>query len=234
MIARRLLVAALAAVSLTACGVSPAAPTAAARIAGDSAAFAAGKAGLTPAMITAIAKLLDANGDGQLSKDEGMVELQGPEKPNGKLLSNYYDEKWQHGAHVKPLPVKTFTESLGKGYVFGFRAIRGDKEENGYSYVPMTAKELDRFCDGMVDILEGSPLYKKGLLGGEIAVNHVVIPHFLFRKPKNAVETWSMRKLADGLHKRLADRTQIVRFHPEGKHEQGAFVVQINDFPAVD
>ena len=232
MIARRLLLTTLIAVTTAGCGSAGTPSSALAPTAGSLAAFADTKAGVTPAMVAGLTKLLDVNGDGAITKNEGYVELIGPEKTDRTLISNYYDEKWQHGAHVKPLAVKTIADSLAKGFTFSLKAVKGETPNHGH--VGMTAKEIDRLSSGLADILKQSPLFKKGLLGGSLPVNHVVIPHFLFRKPKNAVEMWSMRKVESAIDKRLSDLSNSITINPEGKHAQGAFVLLIQDHPAVD
>lgn len=234
MFARRLMLAALTTVSLTGCGTSAAPMAAQAPVSSALSALAETKAGVTPAMAASLVKLLDANGDGQITKNEGFVEMKGPQEKDAPLISNYYDEKWKNGAHVKPMPAKTVIDNLAKGYTLTIRAIKGDKEENGYNYIPMSPTEIDRLTGGVTDILKTSPLFKSALLGGGVPVNYVVIPHFLFRKPKNVVEFWSGRKVESTIRKHFADKTQSITINPQGKHAQGAFVLLIQEHPAVD
>lgn len=226
------LIASLCLVVLTGCGQTPAvvAPQATLAEAGASAAQAAGS-GVTPAMITAFVKLLDANGDGVVTKNEGLVELHGPEKTGSALLSNYYDEKYEHGDQVKPLPVKTIADSLGKGYSLGICAIKGEKTEQGlYDTIGMSPAEVDRLTDGITDVLKQSPLAKGGLLSS-MPVHHVVTPHYLFRKGTNAVEKWSFGKVRAAIGKQLRDKNAVVRMFPNGQHADGPFVLEIQEFP---
>lgn len=218
---------------LTGCGQTPGAvaPLAQPTAQSTAAAKAATDAGVTPAMITAFAKLLDADGDGQITKTEGFVELVGPEKTDRTLISNYYDADYKHGAHVKPLAVKTLTDALSKGFMLSVRAIKGDGAgSTGYDTIAMSRSEVDRLADGLADVLEKSPLLKGGLTGG-LPVRHTVTPHYLFRKGSDRVETWSKSKVRSSLHKQLTDKTKLVKIHMAGQHADGAFVLEVQDFP---
>jgi hypothetical protein len=218
---------------LTGCGQTPAAVAPLAQPAAQStaAAQAATGAGVTPAMITAFAKLLDADGDGQITKAEGFVELVGPEKTDRTLLSNYYGADLKRGAHVKPMAVKTFTDALNKGFMLSVRAIKGEVP-NSYDTVGMSRTEIDRLADGLADVLEKSPLLKGGLMGG-LPVRHTVTPHYLFRKGSDRVETWSKGKVRSSLHKQLTDKSKLVKIHMAGQHADGAFVLEVQEFPAI-
>ncbi|MFN3429167.1 MAG: hypothetical protein ACK46X_04350 [Candidatus Sericytochromatia bacterium] len=228
-----LIVAPLLFALLTGCGQTPGAvaPLAEATTPSAAAAKAATGAGVTPAMVTAFAKLLDANGDGQLTKDEGFIELVGPEKTNRTLISNYYDAKYQRGEHVKALPVKTLTDSVNKGFMLSVRAIKGEVP-NSYDTVAMSRTEIDRLADGLADVLEKSPLLKGGLMGG-LPVRHIVVPHYLFRKGKDQVETWSKSKVRSFLSKQLKDKNELIKIHPAGQHADGAFVLEVYENPVI-
>ncbi|MDB5095848.1 MAG: hypothetical protein JWM80_269, partial [Cyanobacteria bacterium RYN_339] len=197
------------------------------------AALAASATGITAAMFNDFAKLLDANGDGQITKNEGFVELMGTEPNNRTLICNFYDEKYQNGDQVKPVPTATFIEKVGQGYSFNLRAIKGDKRDNGYDTIAMNAKEVSRLANGVADIMDKSPLKKNALIGGGIPVRHVVTPHYLFRKATDKVERWSIGAVGSNLAKRLADKTQNFTVVPNGKHADGAFVLEVHDFPAI-
>jgi len=221
-------------VLLTGCTHTPGAIAPQQVMAADASALAASGNGITPAMIQDFAKLLDANGDGKISKDEGMVELLGTETSNRTLISNYYDEKYNHGDQVKPLPTATFIEKVGAGYSFNLRAIKGETTKGGlYDTVAMSAKEVARLTDGVAAILDKSPLKKSGLLGGTVPVRHTVTPHYIFRKPTDKVERWSAREVASNLNKRLSDKTNNCTIVPNGKHADGAFILEVHDFPVM-
>jgi hypothetical protein len=220
-------------VLLTGCTHTPGAIAPQSVAAAEASAMAAGGAGITAAMIKDFAKLLDANGDGKITKDEGMVELMGPEATNRTLISNYYDEKYNHGDQVKPLPTATFIEKVGAGYSFNLRAIKGETNANGYDTVAMSAREVSRLTSGVAEILDKSPLKKSGLLGGTVPVRHTVTPHYIFRKPTDKVERWSAREVASNLNKRLSDKSNNCTIVPNGKHADGAFVLEVHDFPVM-
>lgn len=218
---------------LTGCGQAPGAvaPLAQESAQSTAAAKAATEAGVTPAMITAFAKLLDADGDGQLTKAEGFIELVGPEKTDRTLISNYYDADYKRGAHVKPMAVKTLTDALNKGFVLSVRAIKGEVP-NSYDTVGMSRTEIDRLVDGLADVLEKSPLLKGGLRGG-LPVRHTVTPHYLFRKGFDRVETWSKSKIRSSLHKQLTNKNELVKIHTAGQHADGAFVLEVYENPVI-
>jgi hypothetical protein len=220
---------------LTGCGQTPASAPALRAASTAQAASVAGAPGVTPEMAKALARLFDANNDGQISKNEGFVELVGPEKTNATLISNYYDEKYDSGDQVKPLPVKTFVDSLGKGFSLSVRAVKGDgRNANGlYDTIGMSAKEADRLADGLTEILKTSPLAKSGLVGGSLPVRRTVTPHYIFRKATDHVEQWSFSKVGSTIGKFLADKEKKVTIATRGQHAEGAFVLEIHEFPVM-
>lgn len=195
-------------------GCSHAQPTAVATATGAMAALGkAGGAAMPREQATALVKVLDKNGDGQLTHDEAhMTLLWGATS----YLSNSPDifDPTKPG---KPIPAAQVIDTLSTDPAakLCFSGAVGVKDQH---LVKMAKADVKRIAEGVAQVLATGPAVQRG----KIPVRHVIIRHYIFRPGKDAMRMESPRWVAGTIADQMANENNAVTIEAAGRHKDGA------------
>lgn len=209
------LAAALALLAATGCGQAPSAavaPATQARGTVEAMAKGAGKP-MSREQARALVAVLDKNGDGQLSRDEGHMTLLWGEHDYAENKGSILDP----GVPFKPLPAAMVIEKLGTaGAKILFSGAVGYKDQQ---HVKMAKADIERITQGVAKILAQGPDVQRG----RIPVRHVINRHFIFRPGKDVLRWESPRWVAGTMADLMENPNNGVTIESGGQHADGAY-----------
>lgn len=216
------ILAALALVAATGCGQVPVSPNAApirARGGAEALAKAPGKP-MSREQASALVAVLDKNGDGQLSQDEGHMTLLWGTHDYAENKGSILDPS----KPFKPLPAALVAEKLSEaGSKLLVSGAVGYKDQ---AHVKMPKSEIGRISEGLAQVLAQGPDVQRG----RIPVRHAIIRHYNFRPGKDVLRGESARWVAGTLAGLMADPNYAVTIESGGQHPDGAYQFYYYEF----
>lgn len=209
----RLVAAALVIAAATGCSHAQPAGVAPDAARGAMAAMAKGGAAMPREQATALVKVLDKNGDGQLTHDEAhMTLLWGTHD----YLSNSPDI-FDPNKPGKPIPAAKVIDTLSSDPAakFCFSGAVGVKDQH---LVKMPKADVKRIAEGVAQVLATGPAVQRG----KVPVRHVIIRHYIFRPGKDEMRMESPRWVAGTIAGQMENENNSVTIEAAGSHKDGA------------